>query len=159
MEKIAGISFIDKFINKNGLPWCIKCVGYILIVSGCFGLIIHITFPLWKEQLLSKWRNDNLPLLLPLCAHYSALLLAPLKLITGIGLLRFRQWGRILFVFISAYSGVEIIATLLYKALVILPRYNKTYTYSALFGAVVGLFVAFTAIRIFVHPKVKEQFK
>lgn len=159
MEKITGIGFIDKFIDKRGLSWCIRVFGYVVIISGCLDLIAFVTFPLWKEQFLSRWRSDNLPLMLPLYNSYKYIFYAPIKIITGIGLLRFKQWGRRLLIFSYAYYIVELILSKTYEVLVILPKYPKFHAQNKLFWSIVSLLILFFVFYFFARPKVKEQFR
>lgn len=160
MEKVTGIKFIDNFINKKGIIYSIRLVGWIYLVTGGLSLLGTL-LPFWKADFLSQWSKYNVKEWVVYYAMYKDIILGPLCIVIGVGFLKIKQWGRRLLLMYYGYSILEQIYNLILGLKIIVPQMpNVQYginNYLFKFAVTVGL--TCFAIYIFTRLKVKEMFR
>lgn len=161
MEKITGIKLIDNEIEKRGLIWWIKLGGKYFIIMGILDVITIITLPVWKEKFFTQWSDANLPMWIPAYGAYKTVILAPLKIITGVSMLKLKYLGWALMIGIGIYNIFELLFYLDIEFLIVFPSasYAAFYKYNHLFWFTLGICAASLYIYIITRKKVKEQFE
>lgn len=158
VNEVTGIKFIDNFIERKSFLWTIKLIGWVYIISGVLGIVGIFCF---KGAILYKWSNYNIPKWIIRYGVYEYLIKGPIEIITGLLLLRIKEWGRKLVLLILGYNIITLVFDAFVKLNAVLVKQSNQQVWLVIFITcnLVVLFFELFAIYIFTRSKVKEQFK